>query len=360
MIKVFIMQYGNNDLWYYTKESKDSLINNIKEYEDIDISAIYLFENIDKENIWLNFSDDINSISSYAFRYKGGVFKTLNIKDYIIKINKDISFISPSIFIEKEKNYTDDINFVILSGHGGLFESLLDMSNDKNFSINTQYLCSLLKENRIDILLLDMCAMNYIEIIYELLKDSKIANIILFNGAAPLEGIDINKLLIVSKRCKNTDELIERILALEEYSLIRISSERITDIEKLREKINTISLWYYLSGKGDEFKVEFFKKDIDKLVTKSRGYILNSIPLSILVYELNDNYEKELYKKFEFTTKYILSEIICRGVQIKSKDKYIILKEESLKHIIHLNNTNISLSSINKLYEKYIKTRKGK
>ena len=358
MIKVFIMQYGNNDLWYYTQESVNNLLNKIESFKNINIYGIHLFKNVDTENIWLNFKYNEKEEPSKSYKCINGIVEEIDMATYYSNLTNKLKWVDLEKFY-KSNIIDSEISVFILSGHGGLFESLLDMSQEENFSINTQYLCSKLSRNHIDVLLLDMCSMNYIEIIYELLENSNIANIILFNGIAPLEGIDINKVIMKIVDSHSVDSVVKNILSLKEYSIMNIKKESINKINNLILKLNKLSYKYYVMGSYEKLTLDIFKKDIEDIITKGSGYIGDTTPLSILLYELKDEKEKALYRKFKLSRKYILSEIICREVKKADNNKFLILKENSLKHIIHLYNVNVSSEYIDELYDKYIKNKKN-
>ncbi|MGL5822222.1 MAG: hypothetical protein ACRCYE_11505, partial [Sarcina sp.] len=183
-MNIYLIINGNNDLEVPFSKGIIKLFENHRNLisDDIEIFLIYTL--------------GVGKINS-SFKMIGC---TLEENDGYFKISKK--------FINKERfEFTDDItlniesvleklydnnqiNILILSGHGGPFQSFLDMRGAINKSYSTLYFCNIIKKYKFESVLLDMCAMNYIEIIYELLINENINNVITYKGIAPFECLD--------------------------------------------------------------------------------------------------------------------------------------------------------------------------
>ncbi|GIM28042.1 hypothetical protein CPJCM30710_07080 [Clostridium polyendosporum] len=114
------------------------------------------------------------------------------------------------------ENYKAEQYMLILSGHGADFVGCLT-----DLSLNVPYIMGIpemikainsIKENskdKIDVLVLDMCYMNSIEIIYELGKaeDTVVKSMVTYTDYAPYEGLSYDKLIFFIKKYSKVHDL---------------------------------------------------------------------------------------------------------------------------------------------------------
>ncbi|MGL4742348.1 MAG: hypothetical protein ACRC41_16405, partial [Sarcina sp.] len=172
-MNIYLIINGNNDLEIPFSKGIKKLFNNHKTLlsDDIEIFLIYTL-GVGKNNDFfkmigcsLEKNDEYFKISKKAIKKQSFEFTegiTLNIEKILERIYD-----------------SNQLNILILSGHGGPFQSFLDMRGTSK-SYNTLYFCNIIKRYKFETVILDMCAMNYIEVIYELFTNDNINNIITY------------------------------------------------------------------------------------------------------------------------------------------------------------------------------------
>lgn len=148
-------------------------------------------------------------------------YYVLNSKSKLIEDLGKINMASPSNLYNfitwGVKNYPAEKYMVVLSGHGGSFVAVLS-----DLSQNEPYMMGIVEMSRvlnmaakdagvsIDVLVLDSCSMNTIEIIYELGKDkgSLIRYLLTYIGGGPINGLPYNKLIEATEQNSNSNNLI--------------------------------------------------------------------------------------------------------------------------------------------------------
>lgn len=152
------------------------------------------------------------------------------------------------------KAYPAEHYMVILSGHGTDFVGCFtDLSFNDNYIMgipemaNAIYLGSQNSNSSIDILVLDMCFMNSIEVLYEFSQyDDLIKTIITYTNFAPYEGLDYPELIKFIDDNANIKDLKKYIAILIDTLNFNLTAYRLDKIQlnKIKKEFNNLALFY--------------------------------------------------------------------------------------------------------------------
>jgi hypothetical protein len=175
------------------------------------------------------------------------------------------------------ESYPSDHLMVILSGHGFSFvAAMTDFSQEAPYVMGISQMCkviNMVQKNtgvKIDILVLDMCYMNTIEVLYELgkSKNHSIDNILTYVKDGPIQGLPYD--ILISSVANNVDNkdlspLLKNIIDKINLNLLSIKINH-GKLKKTKELLNNLA-YTYLNAED--------KKNLD--------------PYSLL-YNINPNY----------------------------------------------------------------------
>ena len=345
-MRVYIIINGSNDLYKPLKDSVDILLKNFKNYDDLEI--ILAFSLVDVKNI------DIHSEieSSYLGYYKLSDKK-------VEKLEYDFKSIETSLNVEKfldasfDKDYKGK-NVLIISGHGGPFQSLLDMSISPAKSKNTFELCRTIKMYKFNLVFLDMCAMNYIEVIYELINCNNIESVLTYKTLAPFKSLDYLKFL---------DNINKKTV---QFSILNSTLPFI-----YFDKESLILIEYIINIKNIIVKKAYNKINIDKEVKKILKYTsivgeeamgtmsVNADNLNFIKYKLEDDIDRKIYLDYLYSNVCNWRNIAIDEEKIINEEcSYIKLDKESIKNIISMHNPSFSNKEIDEAFNTYISMRR--
>lgn len=197
-----------------------------------------------------------------------------NPKSELIKNLGNINMADPHVLYDfitwGIKAYPAEKYMVVLSGHGGSFVAVLS-----DLSQNNPYMMGIIEMGKvlnmaaketgaaIDILVLDTCYMNTIEVIYEFGKEKNppIKNILTYIGGGPIMGLPYDRLIASLEQNRSEEELsiiIKNVIETMELSLvgIEINYRKLREIKKL---VNELA-YSYLTNKP------FIKKSPNELI----------------------------------------------------------------------------------------------
>jgi len=182
---------------------------------------------------------------------------------------------------------------LILSGHGIAFVGgLTDLSYNKSYIMGLPEMAkaiNMLKKNlgyEIDILVLDMCYMNYIESIYEFgnEKDNATKNILTYLGRGPFGGLPYNEIVSLVKEYYNIGDIklfLTNITKKLDFNLIayEVDNKRLTEIKDI---INNIAIAYINDTEGRAVNLfdlikssnELNKQIVDMIIFYNKKYDL--------------------------------------------------------------------------------------
>ncbi|MEW9097009.1 MAG: clostripain-related cysteine peptidase [Clostridiaceae bacterium] len=267
--------------------------------------------------------------------------------------NNLYSFISWGI-----KEFPANHYMLILSGHGaGFVGGLTDISLEDNYIMGIPEMAKAIgagsKDSKsiIDILLLDMCFMNSIEILHELTQyNDSIKRMITYTNAAPYSGLNYNALIKLTEknsRIKDIDLFIRYIIDNLNFGLTAYRLDK-SQLDFIKKKFSDLA-FYYLMNKG-----------------------VNESPISLVKnLSLKDTSGKYIddtsYKYINEINSLIQSTIICSKSKFHGINSSIKITSEDMSKLIHFysklafskdncwtnllcsNQTNINTTATNKI-----------
>ncbi|MFX0548565.1 clostripain-related cysteine peptidase [Hathewaya histolytica] len=212
---------------------------------------------------------------------------------------------------------------VIISGHGTNFVGgLTDTSLNKNYIMGIPEMiraislgCKKLK-SIIDILVLDMCFMNSIEILYELSQYESINRMITYTDTAPYDGLAYKKLVeAIEKNCnlKDIDLFTKNLITNLNFNLTAYDLDKLK-LELIKKKFSYLA-FNYLNNK------ERSKYPLD---------IINSIHPSNPYYSFNNTY----YDYFNEINNTIKSTIIHDKSKFNGINSSIKIENKDISNLI--------------------------
>ena len=156
---------------------------------------------------------------------------------------------------------------VILAGHGASYIAVMpDLSQNMPYMLGVQQMCKvinmILKDTgiKIDILVLDMCFMNSIEIMYELgsKKSNCVKNVLTYIKDGPLSGLPYDKLIYTVEQNNNISDLsnlLKNIIDNIDLNLVAIEINH-AKLKKIKQDVSNVA-YSYLVNKGYENKTAY-------------------------------------------------------------------------------------------------------
>lgn len=205
------------------------------------------------------------------------------------------------------KYYPADRYMLVISGHGFIVASLSDLCGDKPYIMGMYEMCfsiNSLKQDLnidIDILSLDICNMNTVELIYELgkNKNNTIKYLMTYINNGPLEGMEYKDIipLLDSKDTKN----ILMDITKKSINNIVVAEVKHGRLEKIKELSNKLSFYWLLinNKKATDREIKLYNdlhQRIDKVINK-------------LVIAKNNREQKKSLLHLMFYNKYQIEDI---------------------------------------------------
>ena len=264
---ILIYANGNNEL---EPEMYESMLDCEKVSPDCDVNVIIQLARADRKIAEIMRPDEVftkekNDSWVGARRYYIGKSNLQLIQD-IGKIN----MAHPETLYEFIKwgieAYPSEHYMVVLAGHGISFVgTLMDLTFETPYIMGIPEMCraiELVKNHidiKIDILVLDMCNMNSIEILYEFGKNkiNMVSNILTYIGEGPFKGLPYNTLIELVQNYSdshNINKLIIEIISTLNLDTIafEINHEK---LESIKNKFNNLA-YCYLSN-NDKYNLHY-------------------------------------------------------------------------------------------------------
>lgn len=350
-MNIYLIINGSNDLYYPISESVENFLENINDIKDVNIYILCSLISSGERYIWKGKN---NRITKNRLEVITKVDERIVINQNDECINKDNEYsINIALFLEKYYKNTDE-NVLIVSGHGGPFQSLLDMSIHPAKSISTFEFCTIIKKYKFDLVFFDMCAMNYIEVVYEALNKSKIKSLITYKNLAPFDGLNYADIINSIKNCKgNFKELLELKLPF-----IYLDKNSVFIIEKIKKMHND------MATKCFDFKIANYDYEIENLrrqmkivaIEGKSAKPIQGMSLNYIKYYLKDYEDRCIYEDYKYSKGNKWRRIVIAN-NLYKKINYITLSKSSIKSIISLHNENMNDEQINRLVDSYINLR---
>lgn len=166
---------------------------------------------------------------------------------------------------------------VSISGHGFIVASLSDLCGKEPYIMGMYEMCTAINNLKniiyIDILILDICNMNTIELIYELGKEKVniVKYIMTYINNGPLEGMDYNY-IIQKIDDEPTNLILKNIVNKSKQNLVAIEVKH-GKLEKIKELSNKLAYYWLLNNEekatNEEMKLynDIYKK-VDKVINQ--------------------------------------------------------------------------------------------
>ena len=166
---------------------------------------------------------------------------------------------------------------VSISGHGFIVASLSDLCGKEPYIMGMYEMCTAINNLKniidIDILILDICNMNTIELIYELGKEkvNVVKYIMTYINNGPLEGMDYNY-IIQKIDDEPTNLILKNIVNKSKQNLVAIEVKN-DKLEKIKELSNKLAYYWLLNNEEKATKEEIklyndIYKKVDKVINQ--------------------------------------------------------------------------------------------
>lgn len=166
---------------------------------------------------------------------------------------------------------------VSISGHGFIVASLSDLCGKEPYIMGMYEMCTAINNLKniidIDILILDICNMNTIELIYELGKEkvNVVKYIMTYINNGPLEGMDYNY-IIQKIDDEPTNLILKNIVNKSKQNLVAIEVKH-GKLEKIKELSNKLAYYWLLNNEEEATKQEIklyndIYKKVDKVINQ--------------------------------------------------------------------------------------------
>ena len=166
---------------------------------------------------------------------------------------------------------------VSISGHGFIVASLSDLCGKEPYIMGMYEMCTAINNLKniidIDILILDICNMNTIELIYELGKEkvNVVKYIMTYINNGPLEGMDYNY-IIQKIDDEPTNLILKNIVNKSKQNLVAIEVKH-GKLEKIKELKNKLAYYWLLNNEEKATKEEIklyndIYKKVDKVINQ--------------------------------------------------------------------------------------------
>ena len=206
------------------------------------------------------------------------------------------------------KEFPAERYLVSISGHGFIVASLSDLCSERPYIMGLYEMTlalNTIKEQNIDILILDICNMNTVETLYELGSKPKnpVKNLLTYVGDGPLEGISYGS-MIKYLNDDDTKVILNNMVSGFNYNLVALDVNH-SKLKKLKTIVNEFS-FRLLNKEISDFSYydKMIQQIIDKLVIchkaeKNKKTLLNLISAK----DMNDKSKCDFfrfYKKLAF------------------------------------------------------------
>ena len=166
---------------------------------------------------------------------------------------------------------------VSILGHGFIVASLSDLCGKEPYIMGMYEMCTAINNLKniidIDILILDICNMNTIELIYELGKEkvNVVKYIMTYINNGPLEGMDYNY-IIQKIDDEPTNLILKNIVNKSKQNLVAIEVKH-GKLEKIKELSNKLAYYWLLNNEEKATKEEIklyndIYKKVDKVINQ--------------------------------------------------------------------------------------------
>jgi len=172
------------------------------------------------------------------------------------------------------ENFLSENNILIMGGHSIKYiGSMIDYSQDSPYFMSLQEMCKAIgkvSQLKINLLILDICYMNTLELIYELASQENINYMLTYIDKGPLSGLPYNKVIkLIKKICKlgNIEVIINKIIDNLDKNLIafKLNFHR---LKKVKQIFNQKADQLIAKEKNENLKKQEIRKVYKKMITE--------------------------------------------------------------------------------------------
>jgi hypothetical protein len=261
------------------------------------------------------------------------------------------------------KNYPASHYMIILSGHGaGFVGGFTDIGLQNNYIMGISQMSKAVGKgaqaanSSIDILVLDMCFMNSIEVLYEFAQQEfAVKRIIAYTDFAPYEGLDYKKLIKLMKINSGENDIslfIKNLISNLDFQLVayELDKRRWDSVKKMLSDLAFLYLKHRevnersISKLGNENIMELDLNILDKINDELQSAVIYSsteflgINSSIKIKCEDISNMMHFYDKLAFSKnnywKYLLSSIPISN-KLKRTDKVKVRTADSTVSTVH-------------------------
>ncbi len=243
---------------------------------------------------------------------------------------------------------------LILGGHGASYIGAInDYSSVTPYMMGTTEMCKAINlimphtGNRIDLLLLDMCYMNYIEILYELgsQEDHTVENVVTYIEEGPLEGLALDHVIGVLDRHLQTEDLESLIKEMVDSLGAQLVAVRLNPkkLERIKYSSNRLANEMVKYSEENPIRPDSilhtespplpYKKSIAKVLQELNQLAFyhtagqtGNLPVNIMTMSLNELFP--VYYKLKFARNNSWSSLLGLGALHKYRDTHINIRFE--------------------------------
>lgn len=255
---VLIYANGNNEL---EPEMVQSLLDSEKVGSSENINVLMQIGRVKRELVKIIRPGDIlpvegenwTGVRRYYVRKAGNVNVCQKIESELLEDLGKLNMADPKVLYEFIKwgmeSYPAEKYMLFIGGHG--FEyvgALTDYSHNLPYIMTISQMCKAinLSPQRIDILVLDMCFMNLVEVLYQLTKEKNytVRKVITYIEEGPMQGIALDKVLTtLNTNLKESDlnTLIANLIENLKLDLVALEPNR-KKLERIKKAANNLAI----------------------------------------------------------------------------------------------------------------------
>jgi hypothetical protein len=267
--------------------------------------------------------------------------------------------------------------------------TITDYSQDVPYLMGSREMCRainmILKDTgkTIDILVLDICYMNLVEIMYELGQEPKntVKNVLTYIERGPVSGLPYGRVVDILENSieGNTNEILKKMIDALNFDLIAIEINH-GKLKRIKRAANDLA-YTYLSNKSESVMKPFellvdvdsdkpwslhareFQKNLSSIIIHYRRMGQNSGNLiNIIFIELKDLikiYSKLSFAKNNYWVHLINNKEVTDKIEIPLSDSFkpTVIKPDGLRSLIEVMNPGMSKERIEKIFDKLVELR---
>lgn len=282
------------------------------------------------------------------------------------------------------KNYPAERYMLVISGHGFIVASLSDLCGDNPYIMGMYEMCFAINNLKqdlnidIDILSLDICNMNTVELLYELgkNKNNTVKYLMTYINNGPIEGMNYKDIIYFLNN-KNTEDILIDITNSSMNNIV-VSEVKHGKLEKIKELSNKLSFYWLLINekKATDREIKLYNelhhtidKVINKLVIAKNNIEKRKAVLHLMFYNKYQIEDIEsftrFYYKLSFTKNNYCSNVIAKksssekpNIQKSKVEQEILDKRDIELFIRNFNEDKIDERDIEEIANKIYKYNK--